>query len=149
MVVRALNRSTGAIYTSGHPRKPAKRAISSPNDLPNPIGAVRESIDPIRESIDPVRKPIDPVRKPMDAVRESIDQVPKVTDAVWKPIHALRESIDPVPKPIHAVRKLNDAVPGTKRPLSAARRGKNGMEAHAKEEQSFAPFASFACCVLS
>lgn len=103
MVVRALNRSTRAIYTAGHPRKPAKRPISGPVHLPNPVDALP---------------------KVMDAVRKVIDGVPEVTDPVWKVIDGVPKVIDPVPKAIDAVpkvigvvRKVIGAVPGTKRPF--------------------------------
>jgi hypothetical protein len=68
MAVRALNRSTRAIYTAGHPRKPAKRPISGPVHLPNPVDELPKLTDAVRKSTDAVRESIDPVRKVRDAV---------------------------------------------------------------------------------
>jgi hypothetical protein len=73
MLVRGLNRSSRAIYTAGHPRKPAKTPISGPIDLPNPIDHLPKLTDPVRNVFDPVRKFIGAVPRASDPVRKSID----------------------------------------------------------------------------
>ena len=114
MVVRALNRSTRAIYTATHPRKPAKTPISGPAGLPNPA-------DEFPKLTDAVRKVIEPVPKVNDVVRKVIVGVQKVIDAVRESIYAVRKVSDAVQKVIGAVRKVTDAVPSSKRPLRPCR----------------------------
>ena len=73
MLVRGLNRSSRAIYTAGHPRKPAKTPISGPIDLPNPIDHLPKLTDPVRKVFDPVRKLIGAVPRATDPARKFID----------------------------------------------------------------------------